>query len=971
MTKSIVVLDPGHGGVEDVGGSSSNRATGPNGLLEKDVVFDIAGRVKSALEPLADVRLTRTATLNVSLSDRARAARDSHANVFVSLHMNGSSSPEQDNSEAWIARGAGARSRELAQSLVERIARAAGIPSRGVQQRDLGVLLASRHQPETAACLLEMAFLSNPEEARKLNDPAYRQRLAEALTDGIRTFVSTPATQQAYSLEKHHRNSPEAWAEDHVAEGLQRFGDFGNEFRRQCGIVFPGVPPELLMGFALNGGVSENTTGFITGLEDERPPRRERPPLGGVARQAFHELGMFGVEGGPRSGPAPAADSSWSRLARSADVSRLLGRAGNVQPGGWYVPPRPKGGWPTMPEAIRDQIAIGLVNVREHGQAVVHDLPAGLRPSSENSLWFLALCFTGWSAGNGRAVQHLNQFAGDLAAVAETQRWGRFLRLLMEAGRTGHIRAQAGHRAHHRSPYWSALRTLQKIEAGLLLARRLNGNVAFFDDGLDAERASIHEAISHFAVHGVPAEEPGVAPQSIVESELQVAGEVYRGTRTHTPANNAASFRCAPVPAAVTSASFMPVRSTNADADTRTALGQAGLSPAQVTQFEHDGGLPPLRPFAELFGAAALTELLQRLRYTPAMLIDPPHGHGRNVNRVLGVHHTAEILAPRLLLAIPGHFRELARRTTDPREAHALENLGWLLMRSVKDSVRAATGKNWWVPPAPVFVTPFANPIPALTQQLQRCITALMLIDTTMTYADYNVRFGAWNTGLAGRQWRLETGVDPSPAGAGQPFYPQMITIPAAVNIAAQKAQIDGVWHQRVQDTDALFPPNSPQSRAELTKCKPALLQPLHLIQTASLGGIEMEELSPIFEPPASAPHRGLVTSLPVLAAIQPVFEQVFHTMYELGWNDLVFQTEGAGCFRGTKIDTNPGAARTISNHGYGIAIDILDLENPQGPARSTQDPRVVALFEAFHFRWGRCFPRPDAMHFEYCGAAC
>ena len=96
--------------------------------------------------------------------------------------------------------------------------------------------------------------------------------------------------------------TPSKWAKEKQDTGVKRFDDpeLGPEFIRQCGIIFPSVPPELLMGFALNAGVRENTTGFITGLADERPPKKAKPPLGGVATQSFHELGMFGVEGGPR-----------------------------------------------------------------------------------------------------------------------------------------------------------------------------------------------------------------------------------------------------------------------------------------------------------------------------------------------------------------------------------------------------------------------------------------------------------------------------------------------------------------------------------------------------------------------------------------------------------------------------------------------------------------------------------------------
>jgi hypothetical protein len=111
-------------------------------------------------------------------------------------------------------------------------------------------------------------------------------------------------------------HSPERWAAGKAAEGHRRYCEFGEEFVRQCDIVFPGVPSEILMGFALNGGIWENTTGLIEGTPEEQasavPPLASKRLEGerlenhskALKRQPFHELGMFGIEGGatPRSG---------------------------------------------------------------------------------------------------------------------------------------------------------------------------------------------------------------------------------------------------------------------------------------------------------------------------------------------------------------------------------------------------------------------------------------------------------------------------------------------------------------------------------------------------------------------------------------------------------------------------------------------------------------------------------------------
>src|SRR5262245_3655540 len=104
--RAMVVLDPGHGGARPIGGSSPNHAVAPDGQLEKTLVLDVARRLGARLGDVADVRFTRTGDENLSLSARARMARDSDARLFVSLHLNGSSDPTVDGTEVWIARDA-------------------------------------------------------------------------------------------------------------------------------------------------------------------------------------------------------------------------------------------------------------------------------------------------------------------------------------------------------------------------------------------------------------------------------------------------------------------------------------------------------------------------------------------------------------------------------------------------------------------------------------------------------------------------------------------------------------------------------------------------------------------------------------------------------------------------------------------------------------------------------------------------
>jgi N-acetylmuramoyl-L-alanine amidase len=73
---ATVVLDPGHGGTENIGGSSPNNATGPCGLLEKTVTLAVALATRDALQAEgAKVLLTRDHDVNLSLSARAAVAK--------------------------------------------------------------------------------------------------------------------------------------------------------------------------------------------------------------------------------------------------------------------------------------------------------------------------------------------------------------------------------------------------------------------------------------------------------------------------------------------------------------------------------------------------------------------------------------------------------------------------------------------------------------------------------------------------------------------------------------------------------------------------------------------------------------------------------------------------------------------------------------------------------------------------------
>ncbi len=189
----VVVLDPGHGGSTKVGGSSQNNAMGPNGLVEKDLTLEVAQRTAAALDGHARVLLTRTSDVNLSLADRAAIARANNTDMFLSIHFNGFRDPVVDGTEVWVAPGAGHASADFAQAVLQRVVAVTHVHDRGVRRADLGVLLPQRHAPGTAACLAEVAFLTNPAQADRLADAAYKQQIAQALASAVLDRVRVPA----------------------------------------------------------------------------------------------------------------------------------------------------------------------------------------------------------------------------------------------------------------------------------------------------------------------------------------------------------------------------------------------------------------------------------------------------------------------------------------------------------------------------------------------------------------------------------------------------------------------------------------------------------------------------------------------------------------------------------------------------------------------------------------------------------
>ncbi|MGQ0568358.1 MAG: N-acetylmuramoyl-L-alanine amidase [Armatimonadota bacterium] len=177
MRAHVVAIDAGHGG-KDPG------AIGPTGLLEKDVVLDIAQRVRELLVRAGvGGRVTRETDVFVELADRPRAAKLQGVTAFVSIHANGSTRPASNGSETYYL---SPQSQVFAQLVQEELGRIPGLANRGVKTANFLVLRES----DVPAVLVEVAYVSNPDEEARLRQNIFRQRLADAITRGVQRFLA-------------------------------------------------------------------------------------------------------------------------------------------------------------------------------------------------------------------------------------------------------------------------------------------------------------------------------------------------------------------------------------------------------------------------------------------------------------------------------------------------------------------------------------------------------------------------------------------------------------------------------------------------------------------------------------------------------------------------------------------------------------------------------------------------------------
>jgi len=174
-----IVIDPGH--------SPDTGAIGPVGTIERDVNLDIADRLARKLRALgASIVMTRTADDGLRLYDRPALAERIGADVLISVHNNA----PPDGVDPSYYRGFTIyyfqpHSRALAQAMRAAYGAGTGLRDNGVLKGDFALVRTS----QLPAVLTESAFVSWPWEEMQLRDPAFRDRLATAMSKGLETWA--------------------------------------------------------------------------------------------------------------------------------------------------------------------------------------------------------------------------------------------------------------------------------------------------------------------------------------------------------------------------------------------------------------------------------------------------------------------------------------------------------------------------------------------------------------------------------------------------------------------------------------------------------------------------------------------------------------------------------------------------------------------------------------------------------------
>jgi stage II sporulation protein D len=171
-------------------GDEEGKLQQVNGLNEKDINLDIVLRLSRLLQnDGAAIRLTREGNENVALSDRAAISNTEKPEVFISILQNFFASAGVSGTEIYHFRG-DKESERLSKLIIDEVCSAIGSKNRGVRTAEFYLL----RQVRASAIILQLLYITNPDDAEKLADPLVRQKVAEAIHRAILKYYCPMGT---------------------------------------------------------------------------------------------------------------------------------------------------------------------------------------------------------------------------------------------------------------------------------------------------------------------------------------------------------------------------------------------------------------------------------------------------------------------------------------------------------------------------------------------------------------------------------------------------------------------------------------------------------------------------------------------------------------------------------------------------------------------------------------------------------
>ena len=222
MSVIRIYLDPGHGGYDP-------GAVGPTGVREKDCTLQVALRVGELLKARGiSVGYSRTmdialgATQASDLSNRAAWANIAKAQYFLSIHINSFTNHIATGTETYCL-ALGGEGEKLAKSVQSALVNEIKLPNRGVKTANFQVL----RETAMPAALVEVCFISNPGEEKRLKDADFLEKAAVGIAKGVCGFLGVQY--KVFDNNGTIVHSPEEWAHTNTELLIEKTYDKSKE----------------------------------------------------------------------------------------------------------------------------------------------------------------------------------------------------------------------------------------------------------------------------------------------------------------------------------------------------------------------------------------------------------------------------------------------------------------------------------------------------------------------------------------------------------------------------------------------------------------------------------------------------------------------------------------------------------------------------------------------------------------------